>query len=68
METETKTKYILHLRWYGTVNYLIALGEQIALWKYADRTFFWLALVLNVLSILLWSHKLVKLEKDLNLN
>ena len=61
---EIETKYLMNLRWYSASNYLIALGEQIALWMYASRTFFWIALVLNVLSILGLSLEIIKAKKQ----
>lgn len=61
-------KYLICYKWYSVVNYLIALGEQIALWNYCSRGFFWTGLVLNVLGILTIGSKITKLEKKLGLD
>lgn len=58
-------RYLIHLRWYSTFNYLCALGEQIALWNFASRTFFWWALIFNILGLLSLALKIGKLEKKL---
>jgi hypothetical protein len=61
-------RYLVQLRWYSVLNYTFALGEQIALWNYASRTFFWWALVLNILGVLSIAWKIGKLEKKLGLD
>ncbi len=60
-------KYVTNYRWYMVVNYLVALGEQIALFHYGYMTFFWWALAFNVLGTLASDHRLGKLEKKYGL-
>lgn len=62
---EYKTKYAIHLRWYGLVNYLIAVSEQIALWKFGLHTFFWWALALNILGVVGLTMTINKIEKQI---
>lgn len=59
------TNYAIRLRWYGLANYLVALAEQIALWNYAARWFFWVALVLNVLGMMGLGTVINKVEKKI---
>lgn len=65
MEAEIKLEYAKHLRWYGVVNYLIALAEQIALFYYGYMTLFWVGLVLNILGILGLGLRIAKIEKEI---
>ncbi len=65
---ERETKYVMFLRVYGTVNYLIAMAEQIALWHFRLHTFFWWALILNVLGVIGLGIQISKLEKRLGLS
>lgn len=61
---DNQLKLLIHLRWYSAANYLIALGEQIALYYFHYMTFFWIALVLNILTMFSISFKINKLEKN----
>lgn len=68
MTEENKLKFLIHMRWYSAANYLIALGEQIALYYYGFMTFFWIALVLNVITVVGLAIKINNLEKSLASN
>lgn len=60
-------QYVTNYRWYMVIHYLVSLGEQIALWKWASHTFFWIALVLNVFGVIAVGMRLNKLEKKFDL-
>jgi hypothetical protein len=67
MEENNKVKFLIHLRWYSAANYLIALGENITLWVFHYMTFFWIALALNVLTMIVIGMKIGKLENELSI-
>jgi hypothetical protein len=60
-------EYTKNYLWYTAVNYIVAVVEQVLLWNYASRTFFWIALILNVAGCFGASIKLSKLEKKFGL-
>lgn len=60
--------YLIFLRKYSVFNYLIAVGEQIALWHFSLHTFFWWALGLNILGSLGLALQIGKLEKKLGVS
>lgn len=62
---ENKIKYLIHLRWYGFVNYFVVFFEQIFFWFYTPQWVFWLTLVLNLLTMISLGLKIGKLEKAL---
>lgn len=68
MDEDNKLKFLIHLRWYSAVNYIVALGEQVTLYHYKFMTFFWIALTLNILTIITLSLKVSKLEKELSID
>ena len=64
MGNQTKLKYAIQLRWYGIINYLIVLAEQIALFYYGYMTFFWVALILNIIGMLGLGLTISNIEKN----
>lgn len=67
MNEDNAMKFLIHLRWYSAANYLIALGEQIALYYYGYMTFFWWALVFNLITVFSVAAKITRLEKELEI-
>ncbi len=62
---EYNIKYLIHLRWYGVVNYFVVFAEQIFFWVYTPQWVFWFSLGLNILTMFSLGFKISKLEKEI---
>ena len=61
---DLRYKYLVHLRWYGAINYAIVFAEQVFFWVYTPHWIFWVMLGLNIAGMLGLAIKVKNLEKQ----